>query len=90
MKIDKIFEILEAYAPLAKKIDKQWGILKRHRDVGVPVWDKDMEFDAKTLRKQGYSYREIAYELEIPKSTVFDHVSPKGRYYKGWRRFLRI
>ena len=89
MKLEKIIETIDKVVPIIDKIEPIYRKFKRHRTVAIPVWNKEMESYAKQLRKEGYSYRDIANELEIGKSTVFDHLSPKGKYYRGLRRFLK-
>ncbi len=89
MKLEQIIETIEKTVPLIDRIEPIYRKIKSHRTVGIQIWNKEMESYAKQLRKEGNSYQNIANELEIGKSTVFDHLSPKGRYYRGLRRFIR-
>jgi len=89
MKLEKIIETIDKATPIIDKIEYVYRKFKSRRTVGIPVWNKEMESYAKQLRKEGYSYQNIADELGIGQSTVFDHLSPKGKYYRGLRRFIR-
>ena len=91
--LEKLSELLERGKPYLEayyELKKAWKMAKRHRVVGIPIWSEEMEAFGKQLRAQGWSYRAIAEELGVGKSTVHDHLSPKGRFYKGLRRFLRF
>ena len=89
MKLEQIIKNIEKIVPILDKIEPIYRKIKSHRTVGIPIWNKEMESYAKQLRKEGYSFGYIANELGVGRSTVFDHLSPKGRYYKGLRRFIR-
>jgi len=87
--LEKLNELLEKGKPYLEVGQWAWKRLMRHRVVGVPVWNEVMEEEGKALRKENWSYRAIAEDLGVGTMTVWRHISPKGRYYRGFMRFLR-